>query len=179
MNAEIRAKLFKLKKLAEKGYYGEAENAKKLLQKLIKKYNIDEYELDHCEEQPIVEFGFGYKNDIEYKILCQIIWMVTNRTNLYTKHWKSNNRQLKKIFMECTKRESIEIQMLFDFYTRVFYQEQELFLSAFISKHNLYGKDEDNSIPVTKRSMEEYLRMASFENGMKDATPLKQIKEKN
>ena len=43
--------LLKLKRLAERGINGEKENAEKLLNKMMKKYEISEEELEQEEEK--------------------------------------------------------------------------------------------------------------------------------
>ena len=61
----------KLKSLSEKGVSGEKENATRLLNKLMKKYNITENELQDDETRGVI---VDLKDNIEVKLCNQILW---------------------------------------------------------------------------------------------------------
>lgn len=101
------ALLKKIRALAEHGVGGEAENAEKLLARMMKKYGISEAELD---EETRVRHDFTYHGGEEKKILKQVVYKVTGgytyelvytasgarlglnsaRTALPPKRWKSS-----------------------------------------------------------------------------------------
>lgn len=68
------ALLKKIRALAERGVGGEAENAEKLLARMMKKYGISEAELD---EETRVRHDFTYHGGEEKKILKQVVYKVT------------------------------------------------------------------------------------------------------
>ena len=68
------ALLKKVRALAEHGVGGEAENAEKLLARMMKKYGISEAELD---EETRVRHDFTYHGGEEKKILKQVVYKVT------------------------------------------------------------------------------------------------------
>lgn len=65
------ALLKKVRALAEHGVGGEAENAEKLLARMMKKYGISEEELD---EETRVRHDFTYHGGEEKKILRQVVY---------------------------------------------------------------------------------------------------------
>ena len=76
------ALLKKIRALAERGVGGEAENAEKLLARMMKKYGISEAELD---EETRVRHDFTYHGGEEKKILRQVVYKVTGGyTYVYT-----------------------------------------------------------------------------------------------
>lgn len=68
------ALLKKVRALAEHGVGGEAENAEKLLARMMKKYGISEEELD---EETRLRHDFTYHGGEEKKILRQVVYKVT------------------------------------------------------------------------------------------------------
>lgn len=178
MGENIRNKLYKLKNLAKNGYYGEAKNAEKMFNALCRKYHINDITLNDEEYSEVKTYGFTFTTKQHRKLLLQIIFMVTNNTDIYVRRYKSKGAKPKILYTKCTEAQYIEIEFLTDFYKRVYEQELELFTSAFIQKHNLYGEDKNNELTPEKHTMQEYLRMAMYESGMKDATPNKQIEGK-
>ena len=68
------ALLKKIRALGEHGVGGEAENAEKLLARMMKKYGISEAELD---EETRVRHDFTYHGGEEKKILRQVVYKVT------------------------------------------------------------------------------------------------------
>lgn len=77
------ALLKKVRALAEHGVGGEAENAEKLLARMMKKYGISEEELD---EETRVRHDFTYHGGEEKKILRQVVYSA--RIALPPKRWK-------------------------------------------------------------------------------------------
>lgn len=71
------ALLKKVRALAEHGVGGEAENAEKLLARMMKKYGISEEELD---EETRVRHDFTYHGGEEKKILRQVVYKVRAAT---------------------------------------------------------------------------------------------------
>lgn len=162
--------LKKLKMLAEQGVGGEKINAQRLLASYMKKHGITEEELN---EERTLPCEFKSKTDIEETLLYQVIYKVTNDKKIYG--FTRRNRRIKHLVgCECTQAQRIEIEFLFDFYKRLYKKDAALFLSAFIQKHELFGKLKDGESPA-QIDKEELLKMSILQGGMSDEKPLKQI----
>lgn len=139
--------LKKLKALSERGVGGEKQNAAALLSKLMEKYGFteDDIELDKKED----EF-FPYKENTEKRLLAQIIFMVTGKSafgcvGTYT------GRSRKKLGVNCTAAEKLEIEAAFAFYKKAFEEELEVFYAAFAHKNHLFPEN----CKVDDRSLDE------------------------
>lgn len=131
--------LKKLKALAEKGVGGEQENAKRILDRLLKKYDI---ELSDLDGESVFEHEFEYSGKFEREILKHVCFKVTNgdrRIYSYTRGPGCRS----KICCECTDAEAAQIRFENDFYSELWRQEIECFLTAFIIKHQLFDNKPD------------------------------------
>ena len=88
------ALLKKVRALAEHGVGGEAENAEKLLARMMKKYGISEEELD---EETRVRHDFTYHGGEEKKILKQVVYKVTGGYT-YELVYTASGRKVKAIY---------------------------------------------------------------------------------
>ena len=131
--------LEKIKKLAEQGYGGEAENAAALLSRLMKKYNITENELN--SDKP-TDCRFRYSGKWERRLLSQIIYATTGRPTyrVYNPH---TTRPINVLVACCTKAQEIEIKASYDFYNYYLKKDMEIFYEAFIASNDIYWKGED------------------------------------
>lgn len=122
--------LQKLKALANKGIGGEKQNAERMLNSLMAKYNISEAELS---EDKIIEANFTYHGEAQKTILAQIIYMVTNKKdNVYEYiNTRTGRKRRTVIGADVTAAQKIEIEFLFDFYIKQYEKEQDAFLKAF------------------------------------------------
>lgn len=110
----ILQKIRRVQALAERGVAGEQESAAATLDRLMKQYGITEAELE--EERREMEW-FRYKTPIERKLLLQVIYSVTGRA-AYGCVEKYTGRKRKKVGIECTAAERLEIQFDYDFSAR-------------------------------------------------------------
>lgn len=152
---EIARKLNALKALAEKGAPGEKENAQRMLSMFIKKYSISMDEL--YDEQKELHF-FPYSQEIERRLLSQVIYAVTGRDSYGCKGALSG-RKRKKLGVECTLSEKIEIETNFAFYKRALQEELDIFFAAFANKNNIFpadceAKDDSTATEEEKRRVE-------------------------
>lgn len=157
----------KLKALAERGVGGEKENAAKLLETIMKKYNIDESVLNQSE---IKHREFKYRDKIEDKLLNQIIYKITGNQERW--HYKG----IKPVLVaECTEAQKVEIDILFEFYMTIWKQELDVFLRAFIQKNKLFSSDpkEVDHSPIDEETRR---KINSLMDGIDARTPLKQLK---
>ncbi len=131
--------LEKIQRLAEQGYGGEKENAAALLSRLMKKYGIEEKELDSEKE---TDCFFKYSGIWERKLLNQIAYSVTGR-NCYRAYRPYTGRPVNKLCVKCTKAQEIEINAAFEFFRFHLAQDMEIFYNAFITANDIFYKGEE------------------------------------
>lgn len=148
--------LKKVRALAERGSEGEKQNARKILNRLIKKYGIDERELD---DEYISEHEFRFKGEFEKLLLAQVKAHLTPYLRLYT-----YKRTSGKAYMECTDREAIIVSIEFDFYKMAWKEDVRFFFEAFIQKHRLF--DTSPGAGTNEIDDEKYMRLLSLMNGI-------------
>ena len=164
------ALLKKIRALAERGVGGEADNAEEILRRLMKKYGVSEEELDE-EERRRHDFEFHGKE--QEKLLRQVVYKVTGGY-AYNLVYRASGRKVKtRLGADCTAAEKVEIEFLFDFYTRLWERERDAFLSAFIQKHRIFTIRDD--IEPQEVSREELLKMQALMLGMSDESPVRAL----
>ena len=164
------ALLKKIRALAERGVGGEADNAEEILRRLMEKYGVSEDELDEEERR---RHDFEYHGKEQEKLLRQVVYKVTGGY-AYNLVYNATGRKVKtKLGADCTAAEKVEIEFLFDFYTRLWERERAAFLSAFIQKHRIFAIRDD--IEPQKLSREELLKMQALMLGMSDESPVRAL----
>lgn len=160
------ALLKKIRALAEHGVGGEAENAEKLLARMMKKYGISEAELD---EETRVRHDFTYHGGEEKKILKQVVYKVTGGYTYELVYTASGRKVRTQLGADCTPAEKVEIEYLFDFYKRLWEKEKDAFLAAYIQKHRIFAIRAD--VEPREMSLEESIKMSALMRGMSDESP--------
>lgn len=98
--------LQKIKALADRGVEGERESAQAILSRLMEQYGISEAELEEDRRETA---WFAYSQEIERRLLAQIIYMVTGASS-YGCVGTYTGRKRKKLGAECTAAERMEIE---------------------------------------------------------------------
>lgn len=98
---KIKAKLAKIKELAERGVGGEKETAMRMYEELKARYEIEDEEITLDK---VTLHWFSYKNDLEEDLLTQIFYMVTGNAS-YHRYTGSYSRR-KKRGCDCTEVEA-------------------------------------------------------------------------
>ena len=155
------ALLKKIRALAEHGVGGEAENAEKLLARMMKKYGIS------------VRHDFTYHGGEEKKILKQVVYKVTGGYTYELVYTASGRKVRTQLGADCTPAEKVEIEYLFDFYKRLWEKEKDAFLAAYIQKHRIFAIRAD--VEPREMSLEESIKMSALMRGMSDESPLRAI----
>ena len=164
------ALLKKIRALAERGVGGEADNAEEILRRLMEKYGVSEDELDEEERR---RHDFEYHGKEQEKLLRQVIFKVTGGY-AYNLVYNATGRKVKtRLGADCTAAEKVEIEFLFDFYTRLWERERDAFLSAFIQKHRIFTIRDD--IEPQEVSREELLKMQALMLGVSDESPVRAL----
>lgn len=125
--------IIKLKALSERGVNGEKENATKLLEKLMKKYGISEEEIKSEEKKTV---WITLKNTAERRICAQILYAFFDDADLWQRHGHRT-----KYWTELTTAQEIEFRYILSTYLSSFYEEQDIFIHAFIQKNKIFPAD--------------------------------------
>lgn len=164
--------------LALKGVDGEKESAKKILDKLLDKYNVS---INELEENQTEIFAFSFRGKWQRKLLIQVAYKVLDyQPALYSARVGSSKRiSPSQIGIRCTKYQRTEIMFLHDFYCQLWESELDKLMLAFVYKHDLYGTGElDEDRRSESPLIEEMMQIQSMIDGLDDRTPLKRIEAK-
>ena len=172
MNKDALLKKLKaLTVLAERGVGGEAENAEAILKQLMQKYEIRE---DEIEDEVRERRDFYFHGAEQEKLLRQIVYKVTNGGLAYSLVYSRTGRKCRTTLgADCTIAEKLEIEFLFDFYTRLWEREKKVFLSAFIQKHKIFADIPTDS--GQEFSLEEIAKIRTLMGGMSEESPVKEL----
>ena len=172
MNERLLDRLRKVRELALRGSEGERASAQQLFDEMVQKYNLQDYNFD---DELVETFMFKYHGKQQLRLLTQIYYKVTNTTTLRQLTNKNTGRRLRTVVAgQCTEAQCIEINFMFDFYLKLLTEEEELFFTAFVQKHKLFGETQDGA-RQDKIDVDQIRRMYKMMAGMKDGTPIRQI----
>lgn len=150
---EIKQLLKKLEALAERGVGGEKETARKKIQKLLADNDLTEDDLNDAKEN---YYLFSYTHPYKEKLMCQCIYKVlgAEKANYYkTAHTRN------KVGVYCTPAQKLEIELDFEFYSNLFDEELESFMSAFIDKQDIFPEDVPSKVLNRDELSQEELEM--------------------
>ena len=137
MDEKTIQRIKKLQALAERGVGGEKTTAQKKLAKLLKDNGINS--LDELQKEEYEYTIFSYNGKHEIKLLRQCMYKVMGAKSDRTEYKPYGRRQ--KIGIYCTKAQKIEIELEFEFYRNVFYEELSTFMDAFIQAQKIFPED--------------------------------------
>lgn len=137
MDEKIVKRMKKLKALAERGVGGEKETAEKKLMNLLRENGITS--LDELEEEKPEYTLFSYNGLHEKKLLWQCMYKVLGAETDLSIYRTKGKRQ--KMGIYCTKAQKIEIELEFEFYREVFYDELDTFINAFIQVQEIFPEN--------------------------------------
>ena len=127
MDEKTIQRIKKLQALAERGVGGEKTTAQKKLAKLLKDNGINS--LDKLQKEEYEYTIFSYNGKHEIKLLRQCMYKVMGA--------KSDRTAYKPY----GRRQKIEIELEFEFYRNVFYEELSTFMDAFIQAQKIFPED--------------------------------------
>ena len=163
-------KIKHIQALAERGERGEKDRARELLARLMEKYSLTEADLENERAETA---WFTYHDELERRILQQIIYAVTGKPSFgcvgtYT------NRKRKKRGVECTAAEKLEIEANHAFFYEAAKKEMEVFLYAFYMKNGLFPSGDKVETKeweeLTPEQKEEVLKASMMAEGMERHT---------
>jgi hypothetical protein len=167
MDEKTTKRIKKLQALAERGVGGEKETAQRMLRRMLEKNGIETLEELESEENEYTLFSYNGKH--ESRLLRQCMYKVMGAKESITTYRTRGLRQ--KIGIYCTKAQKIEIELEFEFYKRVFYEELDIFISAFIQAQGIFPEDapEDSSNELTERDIRTALMAQGIERKQRNA----------
>lgn len=174
MEEKTMQRIKKLQALAERGVGGEKETATKMLQRLLEKNGISA--LEELEKDEVEYFLFSYKGRHEIKLLKQCMYKVLGYSD-HTKYYRTRGTR-QKIGIYCTKAQRIEIELEFEFYRNVFYEELSDFIEAFIQVQSIFPTDAPESSEDPRNLSEDELRVMQIAAGIKKRTRATLIEER-
>lgn len=104
---ELLKRLERVKALAERGVGGEKENAEALLKRLMEKYEISDEDIEDTSTRT---YFIRYQTQWERKLLHQIAYMHLGSGHSFGCVGTYTNRSRKKVGVECTPAQYIEIE---------------------------------------------------------------------
>lgn len=139
MDEKLKARIEKLQALAERGVGGEKTTAQKKLSELLAKNNIESLEelLEDKEEY----YLFSYNGKAKEKLLSQCMYKVLGFERFQNCPTYRSKGKRQKIGIYCTAAEKLEIELEYEFYSRVFDEELMDFVGAFILAQDIYPED--------------------------------------
>lgn len=168
-------KLKKIKALADRGERGEQASAKALLEKLMQEHGVTEADL---EVERVETVFFPYHDELERRILAQVIFSVTGKP-AFGCVGAASGRKRKKLGTDCTAAQRLEIEFNYKFFYGAAKKEFEVFLYAFYSKNDIFPHESEAQVKtleeMTPEEKEEMIRAAMMAEGMERHTPHKAI----
>ncbi|MDR0872240.1 MAG: hypothetical protein LBN27_02075 [Prevotellaceae bacterium] len=169
----IIEKLKKIQTLAERGCNGEMENAKFLLDKLLKQYNLT---LEDLSSEIRKERVFKNCNAAVF-IMCSYKIFGVKRTKT-SYNYKNKPKDL---CIELTDLEYIEISEFYNFHKRNFdkeFQKMKVdFQCSYQLKHELYTEKNDSDDKGKSYSQEELEKLLTYASMMEDVAFHKAIEK--
>ena len=170
--SDIKERLKKIRELALRDVPGgEKEAAQKLLDKLMKKYDIS---LSEIENEKVTKHIFTYHGKEQLQLIIQVAYKVTGNSEpcIPMQYTHSGRLCRTKVGVYCTSAQAVEIGYLYDFYVALWEREKDVFLDAYIQKHRIFGVPQDDVQP-TEVSDDERKKLRAFMSGLSDDTPRK------
>lgn len=172
----IVQRILNLQKLVEQGVGGEAENARRAIETIVKRYGLSLDEI-LADEKPEVHW-WRYKTAREKELLLQCLGVVLDswQPTSYTKGSGTFGAKL-------TKLQYAELSSMYDWHrANMEHEYKEMisnFFSAYAHKHMLFPatkQENDDKSPV---NWEKIKRMLAMQEAMSDKTYRKQLEEGN
>ena len=155
----VLEKLRKIARLAEQGYKGEADNARRQLESRLKEYGLTIedvlQERKSCRE-------FRYSNKREFRLFLNVF---LHRFGTESEEFKgaTHNKSSKKIYVELSDIDFADFAPEWDYYRTEFARElrktEEALLVAFVNKFGLFNKTPKDDAGDKKISKEDLERL--------------------
>lgn len=187
----IIERLLKIKALAEQGEGGERSAAERLLNSLMKQYNISPEDLD----SDVVGFHLAYIGDqrFDWKLFSQIAHKlhkgrpgevkfadIRKAPKAHKKAWARAGLGPgnSNIGLHCTRAEFVEVMSTFEIYREDMHRQEETFFYAYLDKNNLLIEPSGDQPELTKEEIKKLKAAALMAEGIERKDIYKQIEGK-
>lgn len=133
---KLKNRIDKIRALAERGVGGEKATAQAKLDKLLSDNGLT---LDDLTDEDTHYYLFSYTDRFTRKLLCQVIYKILGADS-GSKFYRTQGKRM-KIGVYCSASQKIEIDLEYEFYRDLFFDEVDDMLSAFIQKQDLFPSD--------------------------------------
>lgn len=170
MDEKLRQRIEKLNALAERGVGGEKTTAQKKLKELLERNGIES--LEELQQDKEQFYLFKYNGRHKRKLLRQCMYKVLGFDRWTNGSTYSVKGTRQKIGIYCTPAEKIEIELEYEFYSNLFDEEIDDFMTAFISAQDIYPKDVPiaNSDDLTEEELKKHAKLISFSSEIEKRT---------
>ena len=159
----ILDKAKKIQALADGGYMGEAETAKRKLESYLLKYGLTWEDLS---QESVQDYDFKVSGNVEKIIFNQVIYTIFGKGNQDLVRGRYRNRPGVK-WVRLTPRQFVDVFELYAFHKKnvkkEFKKMTDRFLSAYASDHRLFPEDHENS---AKMSLEDWEIIDALQGGL-------------
>ena len=170
----IKRRLAKVLALSQQGVGGEKTNAEAILEAGLAKHGLTIDDIGH-DSNPLmheVVRWYTYRTAHDKTILTQCMFKLRNVSGeLEYRAMKGK----KTVGYSATVLDHLEIDAMYSYYRRLYAEELELMLTAFISKHNLYCSESSTSDKVDLDKQMRILEMMKGLSGSKFMTTKKRL----
>jgi hypothetical protein len=161
MDGRTKNRLIKVLELSKRGVGGEKDNADRILQAALIEHGITIDDIKK-EEQELIALSYHSGNKADERLLVQIIIHVADRYDILSR------KEGKKTWFKLTNLEHIEVEAMYKYYRKLLKKEQDLLLTAFIHKHNIFpATAQSNRAGDQETSMEDQLNMMQLMGGLR------------
>lgn len=172
----LKKKLQKLQALAERGYQGEAENARRAIERICEQYGVKIEDVLDIDTKRPYRFEIGRSKDM-MNLFIRCLSSVVDTTGM--RYWKPTRSSIE---IDITALQYADTLSLFNWHKANFDREvkefQRSFMNAYIGKHDLYldkereGSDIDE---LTLEDIERLRRVWKMRDAMSNRTYRKQL----
>lgn len=145
---------------------GERKAAEEAYRHIVNKHGIDVREVDFAEEKEAWH-QFSYRTKRQYSLLIQVICSVIGCH-------VSNYKDKRAFYIKTTTPKAVEIEYKFDYFKRLYEDEESVLFEAFLYKHDLFSHD-DNGEGSGDFDEERLARIASMVSDLQDSNLLKAL----
>ncbi len=158
-NQKTKDRCAKLLALTKQGVGGEADNAMRMLEKMLKPYGLSISDID-TDTITMSEIGLPFKTTMEKKLAMQIIYMVTNDEERRVFSYKGR----RTLYLDATPAEQAEIIVRYDTLKKALSEEMDILFHGFVIKNKIWGskKERAGEDDITPEDLERLQRASDM-----------------
>lgn len=143
----IKQLIRKIHTLSLRGVGGEADTAKRKLDKLLATHNIA---LEDIIRDSVKTYKFRYKSDLERRLILQCYYSLRVKDEGTYSYYKGDRKSGSCIGLDLTPAQYIDLQGMVGYYKGTLKKEVERLFVAFVHKHRLFAASTDDDCKEDK-----------------------------